>query len=213
MTTNDDSLGNIIHSTWLAEEERLQKVECIFDKEVMSTINIKIIYLNTHDYIDKITCSTEPLFQQSDTRAVIEKERLLKLIQTYKITNKETKYKLLDVFLCNFDVSPSNISLFSASSDDNENANTYMKSMSSVDDIFIPASVFMFHDVNTLYFIYQEHEIVKNTVPLQSILKSNTNSTNGEHQKKRATKKVRISIKDNTHHPVTNMKKTRRKRH
>lgn len=212
MTTVDEPLGNIIHPTWLAEEERLQKVEYMFDKEVMSFINIKIIYLNTHDYIDKITCSTQSL-TLSDNGAILEKEKLLKLIQTYKINNKDTKYKLLDVFLCNFDVSPSNISLFSTSSNDKENANTYMKSINSVDDLFIPASVFMFHDVNTLYLIYQEHEIIKNNIPLKSILKPAITSTNGELPKKRATKKVRISIKDNTHHTSINMRKTRRRRH
>jgi hypothetical protein len=212
MTTIVEPLGNIIHSTWLAEEERLQKVECIFDKEVMSSINIQIIYLNTHDYIDKITCSTQSL-TLSDNGAVLEKEKLLKLIQTYKIDNKNTKYKLLDIFLCNFDVSPSSISLFSTSSNDIENAKTYIKTVSSIDDLFIPASVFMFHDVNTLYFIYQEYEIVKNNIPLKSILKSDVKSINGEQPKKRATKKVRISIKDNTQYPPTNKRKTRRRRH
>ena len=71
----------------------------------------------------------------------------------------------------------------------------------------------MFHDVNTLYFIYQEYEIVKNNIPLKSILKSDVKSINGEQTKKRAIKKVRISIKDNTQYPPTNKRKTRRRRH
>lgn len=208
--TMDESLGNIIQPNWLAEEERLQKVDSIFDREPMSIINLKIIYVNTHDYIDKITCSSHSL-TPSNNGSLIEKEVLIKLIQQFKLSNKTSKYKLLDVFLCNFDVNPSNIPMFSKNSNDSENATTYVKKISPVDDIFIPSSIFMFHDINTLYFIYQEYEIVKNNMPLKSILKQPSNSDIREHeQKKRHTKKVRISMKDNTHHESSNKRKTRR---
>lgn len=213
MTTMDDSLGEIVRPSWLAEEERLQKVDSMFDRESMSSIPIKIIYVNTHDYIDKITCATCPI-TPSDTGGIIKKETLIKFIQDHKIQTKDTKYKLLDVLLCNFVVSPSDMPLFSSTSDDDENATNYVRSISCVEDVFIAPSIFMFHDINSMYFIYQEHEVLKNHVPLKSILKSNIENNDREpNAKKRNTKKVRISMKHNTLHSSTSRKKTRRQRH
>ena len=85
----NDNLGNIIDSKWLLHEERLQNVNSIFDREIMQSITAKFIYINTHDYIDKITYTEIPLVIDNSF-SMIPKENLIKIIEDNKL--KKDKY-------------------------------------------------------------------------------------------------------------------------
>ena len=48
MTDIDNThLGTIVDSRWLQQEERLQNIDSIFDREQMQSITVKCIYINT----------------------------------------------------------------------------------------------------------------------------------------------------------------------
>jgi hypothetical protein len=49
-----------------------------------------------------------------------------------------------------------------------------MKTINVTDDVVIPPSIFIFHNINSLYFIYKEHNNLPNNYTLKSILKSST---------------------------------------
>ena len=186
----NDNLGNIINSKWLLHEERLQNVDSIFDREIMQSITAKFIYINTHDYIDKITYTEIPLVTDNSF-SMIPKENLIKIIEDNKLKTENSSYKLSDVLCCNFDIMPSHIQSFSSTDENLIDEKKYLKSISSINDVIIQPSTFIFHDINSIYIIFQEHELDKGTHRYKSILKKPNTS-----QKHKHTKKVRISLND-----------------
>ena len=62
---DNDNLEDIIDSSWLEEQEKLQNVDSVFHREPMTNIQSKFIYINTHNYIDKIICKLPFQFQLS----------------------------------------------------------------------------------------------------------------------------------------------------
>ena len=206
MTDIDNThLGTIVDSRWLQQEERLQNIDSIFDREQMQSITVKCIYINTHNYIDKITYTDVPLEIMND-RSILTKEKLIKLIQDNKLRTKDAAYKLMDVLLCNFDIIPSAIQSFSSVGDNINNIDHCFKSVSSVDDVIIQPSTFIFHDINSMYILFQEHELVKNGHQIKSILKASDNT-----QKRKHTKKVRITLSNDRNRSNLKNRITRRR--
>jgi anaerobic C4-dicarboxylate transporter len=124
---------------------------------------------------------------------MIPKENLIKIIEDNKLKTENSTYKLLDVLCCNFDIMPSHIQTFSSSDENVIDKKKILKSISSINDVIIQPSTFIFHDINSIYIIFREHELDKNTHRYKSILKKpNTN------QKHKHTKKVRINLTDPT---------------
>ena len=102
----------------------------------------------------------------------------------------ENKYKLLDLLVFNIDLDPENIQDFSHSDLIADFSSRFLKSVSVLNDIKIPASIFIFHNLNAIYLIFQE---IGNT-NIKSILKNPNN-------KLRKTKKVTLIIPDNSVKP------------
>jgi hypothetical protein len=188
----NDNLGNIIDSKWLLHEERLQNVNSIFDREIMQSITAKFIYINTHDYIDKITYTEIPLVIDNSF-SMIPKENLIKIIEDNKLKTENSTYKLLDVLCCNFDIMPSHIQTFSSSDENVIDKKKILKPISPINDVIIQPSTFIFHDINSIYIIFREHDLDKNIHRYKSILKKPNIS-----QKHKQTKKVRINLIDPT---------------
>ena len=163
-----------LHSL-IEQEQKLINNDSTFSKENMIFICAKFIYINTHEYIDKIVCENINLEINNDYGSLISKENLLQIIQTKKSQNNN-KYNFIDGWVCNFNISPKDIYEYSIS--DNYNNQLFIKSFNGLSDILIPPSVFIFHDINTIFFIFKE------IPPIKSILKNN--------DCKKKTKKVRI---------------------
>jgi hypothetical protein len=93
------------------------------------------------------------------------------------------KYKLLDIIVYNVDLEAQYIQEFVQN--DDMDTGRFFKICPIVDDIVIMPSIFIFHSLNAIYFVFQEIEVVLNPV-IKPILK-----IGGEAMKKH-TKKVRI---------------------
>ena len=202
-------LEDIIQPSWIQQQERLQNVDSVFTREPMTSISAKFLYINTHDYIEKIICEDIPL-ESHLNGSLITKERLIQIIQKKKIKTSNTKYKLLDSFLCNFDIPPSSIYSFYKNS--SPSINSYMKNINIIEDLIISPSIFVFHDINTLFFIFQEHPVEKHEHTIKSILKPVSNSNHREplpKNKQKTTKKVRI-IGYNPIKPTKKLRKTKK---
>ena len=182
-----ESLENDHH--W-DEERRLLNIHNTIPTEPMEFIHAKFLYLNNHDYIENIICENIPLSVQSNG-SILKKEKVIQLIQQKKIKTKDSKYKFIDLILCNFSVPSNSIYSFSKSTDISESAQKHVKKVSAIEDLFIKPSIFPFHQINSLYFFFEECEIEKNNnTILKSILK--TPQSNGPP--KLTKKKVRISL-------------------
>jgi len=183
---NHYPLDNDIDKQW-CEERRLLNNNQAIEQEPMLSIQAKFFYLNTHQYIENIIC--EPIsLQIHDNGSLLSKEKLLQIIQHKKVKTKNSKYQFLDLILCNFDASKTSIYSFSKTLDVRNIISNHIKKVDHLKDVFIRPSIFPFHQVNCLYFFFEEQEIEEPPVVLKSILKDTT------QKKNKHTKKVRITL-------------------
>lgn len=170
-STEEDSLEQIIDSSWMKEQEKLISVDSLFKREPMEKIQVKFIYIDKNSYINKITCKNIPIYTQTDG-SLIAKEALIQIIENNKIINKDSIYRISEIFLSNYDLQPNMVQSFSKNIVDIHTANLYMKRIDPLYDLFIPSSTFLFHELNNLFFFYQEDELEQETffIP-KSILK------------------------------------------
>ena len=198
-----------LDTSWTEELERLNKIQEIYYREPMDYIHCHFIYVNSRSEIEKVEYEKEILSEDG----IIKSERLLKLIQNKKkYTNTNSKYKIKDVLLYNITLEPENIQDYSQNETYREVPNKFMKPLSLINDIIIEPSIFIFHEVNGLYFFLQEvalemnKKVILPVKQLKSILKTQKNIDPTE--KKPSTKKVRIVI-DET---VQDLRHTRKQR-
>ena len=158
----------------------------------MYFINSCIIYINQNDYIEKIKCEEIQLeLNQDVTQSTINKNNIIQFINSKKIQTNLTKYKFIDMFLYNIDLNHNELMSFSKLSIVNNINKRFFKKKSYMNNIIIPPSLFIFHKINSLYFIFKEAPIHKNIKEqnqnVKSILKKNSN------KREPHTKKVKFS--------------------
>lgn len=206
---NDD-----LDMSWINEQERIQNIQSNYYREPMETVNTYFIYINQNQYIDKILCEKYDL-ENNNSGSLLNKETLLKIIQTKKIKTLNSRYKLIDILQYHVELEPEHIQTF-INGEPDPSSQKILKNISFFDEIVFSPSIFIFHGINCLYFIFQEVETVneKNRKSFKSILKSDSKNDDREHSKK-GTKKVKIStdtIEYSTNYKNKNKNKTRKAR-
>lgn len=175
---NNESLD----TSWFQEYNKLLNLQTNFNKEKMINIDVKFIYIDNNDNIQNIYCEKLKL-QCSDSGSQITKEDLLKIIQKNK-TKNNSKYKLEDILFFHIPIDHENISNFN----NQDSSGNYLKRVSFFDSLEIPESIFIFHDINSLYFIFKLNETDKHNFTIKSILKKSASKS-----KPSKTKKVQIN--------------------
>ena len=155
-------------------------------------ITTTFVYVNSENSIDKVISETHPL-----TEMTLSYSQILHFIQTKKNT-PTAKYKLMDILRYSVDLDASNIPHYvSANSTDvQEMSKSFLMTMPNYDAISFTPSVFLFHRVNSLYFIFKE----KMRIPPKSILKSKTvqENTNTDSTYPKKTKKMDYKNRSHT---------------
>jgi hypothetical protein len=247
---NNDDNQSMIDDSWIQEYEKLNKVDTNQERTFMDTINTYFVYINKNLYIDKILFEKIPLDKHSENKfSYISKEFLLKIIQLKKIKKPFSKYRLIDILSYVVNIEPELIQGFSNQNiedsilDDSINniKGEFLKVLPIINDISIDKSIFIFHNINSLYFIFQEVDIDKSKknshhFTVRSILKKNNKtmkendvvsenndsvglnndeSNNKEREpvnKNHSTKKVRIALDCREQYRILNNKNTRKSR-
>ena len=163
-----------LDTSWIEKEEK---------------INLYYVYIDEHDSIQNVEKETEVLVQSK-----ISKERLLQIIQTKRMVSPINggirKYKLFDILTYQVQLDPEKIFFFSKTenlSEITEYSQSFFRSVPLFDEITIVPSIFIFHEINAIYFLFKPCV----SHPLRSILKTDSSSIKKEN---RVTKKVRISL-------------------
>jgi hypothetical protein len=156
----------------------------------METIDIFFIYININLYIDKIACEKQTLILENEN-AVLKKERVLQIIQSKKIKTTHTKYKFLDLLQYAVDLEPQHIQDYAKSENIEENSKPFLKHIPVIEDITIPQSIFIFHGINALFFIFKE-EPLEIIAKAKSILRTEQEPERSTHKH---TKKVKLILK------------------
>jgi len=191
--------------SWINEQHRIQNIETNYSREPITDIHIYSLYINKNSVIDKITRK-----KQAVTNNVLTQDVVLNIIQTNKHANAK-RYKLMDILLYHVDLEPEHIQNYSQTSDIPTSSKSFFKVIPVLGDIGIPPSIFIFHSINSVFFVYKELDTGSHNHTIKSILKQST-STEPKHTH---TKKVRISLdtqeQEYIPHRIMKPKKTRKK--
>jgi len=174
---------------WVLEAQRLANIQQICIPENMPNIHMQFIYVNKNKQVENIVKEIHPL-----STNVIKKELLLEIIQKHKKNTTNTNYVLKDTFLFHIPIQPEILPKFIEPS---FSCDHFMKYLPVLEDIEIPPSIFIFHQYNTLFFIYQEEE-KRNIKLLKSALKS-------DNIERRITKRVRLKLPRNTRKQIPSL--------
>jgi len=186
MEENDDTDLDI---SWIEEQEKIQNIDKNYFREPMETIDIHIIYINANLYIESIT-KERHILTKKEKSTVLEKERILQIIQSKKKTTPFSKYKFMDALLYNVDLEPEQIQNYAFSQDNDKSP--FLQPIKIMEDVIIPQSIFVFHGINSLYFFFKEEPRTDlSKIKSKSILK-----IDGEQAPHKITKKVKIVLRN-----------------
>jgi len=194
--TSDHDEDGGLDTSWIHRETQIQNIQNNYSREPMEAIHGIFIYINQNNYIEKIMREMITLtVGDSGSGSHITPDMLLKIIQTKKLRTPVSKYKFTSLFTNVIDIDPDKIQSFSKTNEHGIASVSFFKESPITVDVHIPASIFIFHSINTVYFFFQEVLVAKHNHTIKSILKPAIKVDNGEPEVKVAcnvTKKVRI---------------------
>lgn len=156
---------------WIHHEQRLSIIDQKCFPEPLPYLTLEFIYINKNSEV--VETSREKLAVKHN---ILSKELIISIIHNHK----KNHYVLKDTLFFHIPIQPEILPSFL---EETFNCSTFMKSFPIIEDIVLPPSIFIFHPMNTLFFVFCEQEIKQ----LKSALKSSDQSLN-------ITKRVRIKL-------------------
>jgi len=196
--------------SWLQEHKKMVEMDKNYCREPMESVACYFFYINANSYIDKIVRETVDLSSDDGNLRTIISDVVLGMIQSKKRIGP-VKYRLLDVLVHNVDLLPEHIQEYvgnglgqgSGPSLDQGLGQGFLKVLPIVGEVSFDPSIFIFHGVNAVYFMFQEIDTSDSVdpavvAPPVSILKTAKNRPANNHpavmgSDHGSTKKVRIS--------------------
>lgn len=164
-----DEVEEDLDTSWVEMAEFQDS--CI--REQMDEIRVFFVYIDAAGSLEKITKEVEPVID-----GCVSKERLLQIIQTKRHLSQRggVKYRFMDLLTFHIPLEPDQLDDFLT----REARPDFLKKTPMFDSVVIDPSIFIFHDLNVLFFFFKE---VDNVV-VKSILKNGGGGV---------TKKVRLT--------------------
>ena len=177
---------------WIEQQERILQTQECYSREPMDSILCYFVYVNLENSIEKVTSERIDLGQRSfasqhsetinqenakrsddlggdGNKTVISSEQVLQLIQSNRISTPTTKYIFQESFLYYVDLESENLQQFIQGDNYVDISKRFLQVLPLLDDIVIPPSIFVFHHLNSLYFLFKE--VVNKQMAPKSILK------------------------------------------
>jgi hypothetical protein len=167
--------------SWIEEEEKLLRIQNNYRRESVDSIKCFFLFMNKNHYIEQIT---DEMVCVQDGK--ISKERVLKLIQEKRYQKQNVKYVFSDAWMFLVDLEPDQIQIYSQM----DVSIRFLTPLPLLEDINIAPSIFIFHDLNAVYFLFEEVESEVRVAPKSALKNAGI--------KKKATKKVSYSKHFNT---------------
>lgn len=161
-----------IESKWIEQQEKILNIQQSYSRELMDFIYCHFLYIKTDNSLDNVVTKILDL-DANDKKTVITMEKVLQLIQSNRISTSSSKFIFQESFLFHIDLEPENIQQYVLDENYLDISKRFLHKLPLVEDIVIPPSVFIFHNLNGLYFIFKEISN-KQTPILKSILKNAT---------------------------------------
>jgi hypothetical protein len=137
-----------LNDDWIAEFERNDKLYQDFYKDDIYYINLKCVYVNRDNEIDKINTET---FLMS-TPNIISREEFLQILKRSSL-DADRRYSLLSILRYNITLDADDVRHFL--SVDNP-VDTFLTVIKTVDSISFEKTIHMMQDLNDLVLIFYE---------------------------------------------------------
>ncbi len=138
---------NMLDDGWINEFKNTDKLYKDFYKDDLYYINLRVIYINRENEIDKLKqesfLMTKPNY--------ITREEIIEILKKNSIDN-EKRYSLLSMLKYNIVLEPDNINMYLNNKIDHE----YLSVITNIDTIVFDKSINMFHDLNDIILIFYE---------------------------------------------------------
>jgi hypothetical protein len=138
---------NNLDDEWINNFEKTDKLYKDFYKDDLYYVNLKIIYINRENDIDKIKRES---FLMSNIN-IITREEILEILKKNSSDNNR-RYTLLSMLRYNINLEPDEIKNYLKNGENNK----YLSVIKNIDMIKFEKSISMFHDLNDLILIFYE---------------------------------------------------------
>jgi hypothetical protein len=136
-----------LNDEWINNFEKTDKLYEDYYKDDLYYVNLKFIYLNRENEIEKI--KQEPFLMT--TPNYILREEILGILKK-SINEDNRKYTLMSILRYNFLLEPDDIHFFLKNPEDKE----FLTIIKNIDTIQFEKTIHMFHDLNDVIFIFFE---------------------------------------------------------
>jgi hypothetical protein len=145
---------NNLDDEWINNFEKTDRLYQDFYKDDLYYVNLRVIYINRDNEIDKIKHESFLLTNPN----IISSEEILGILKKNSTDNK-TKYTLLSILRYNILLEPDEVKNYLT----NNESQNYLSVIKNIDTITFDKSISMFHDLNDLIIIFYEksNDIVK----------------------------------------------------
>lgn len=167
---------NNLDDDWINNFHNIDNMYKDFYKDDLYFINLRILYINRENNIDKI--KNEPFLMTKPNN--ITREEIIQILKKNTIDNNR-RYSLLSMLRYNINLEPDEIKNYLKK----DNPDQYLSIIKNIDSITFDKSIHMFHDLNDLILIfYEKSSEVKTKDPNNSTKKIYLQSNNKKTIKK-----------------------------
>jgi hypothetical protein len=163
---------NELNDDWINNFEKIDKLYEEFYKDDLYYINLKFIYVNRDNNIEKIIMETYLMSRPN----YISREEILQILKK-STTDNDINYSLLSILKYNITLDADDIKFFLSSTSEERN---FLNIVKNIDAISFEKTINMFQDLNDLVFIFYEKskelkKINANNSTKKIFINSNTN--------------------------------------
>lgn len=154
---NSDDI--VVDDDWIHKQIRLFNSNAKLNREYMKSIKIVHIFINS---LSEIVHSYKTIHNFDDTKSTIYSTD----IYTYFKDNRTLeliKYDFNQLFVYNIEIDSTLYSNI-----DSINTINFLKGYTHMRDVVINPSLFIFHEVNSVYIIYKQHQKIINNKTLKN---------------------------------------------
>ena len=144
----DIEYNNSLNDEWINNFEKNDKLYQDFYKDDLYYVNLKLIYINRNNEIDKVK---QESFLMS-TPNYISREEILKLLKKCSI-DEHRRYTLLSILRYNIILDTDDIKNFLIY---NKNSDLYLTIIKNIDSIKFDKTITVLQDLNELIFLFYE---------------------------------------------------------
>jgi hypothetical protein len=140
-------MDTTLNDDWINDFDKTDKLYQDFYKDDLYYMNLKFIYINRNNEIEKIK---EETFLMSSPN-YISREEILKILKVTAF-DSERRYSLLSILKYNFVLDTEDVKHFLISNQEIK----YLTVVKNIDAIAFEKTISMFQDLNDLVFIFYE---------------------------------------------------------